>query len=85
MSQDLRISQLPFVSSGQPQSIMVLVDYSTNASGITSAIYFSSITASISGGTGTSGSSGSSGKSGSSGSSGSSDHQELAVLVVHQD
>jgi hypothetical protein len=68
--QNLRISQLPFVTSGSPDSIMVMVDYTTEVTGVTSAIYFSSITSSISGTTGSSGLSGSSGTSGSSGASG---------------
>jgi hypothetical protein len=49
-----------------------MVDYTTQASGVTSAIYFSSVTSSLSGRTGSSGTSGTNGSSGSSGRNGTS-------------
>ncbi len=69
---NLPISLLPLVSSGQPESLMVIVNYDIDPSGVTNSIYFSSLTEQFSGATGTSGSSGSSGTDGSSGSSGTS-------------
>ena len=69
---NLPISQLPLATSGQPESLMAIVNYDVDASGITNKIYFSALTEQFSGSSGTSGSSGSSGTSGSSGSSGSS-------------
>lgn len=66
---DLRISQLPFITSGAPNSILAVVDYTTAVTGVTSAIYFSSVTANLSGATGSSGTSGTNGTSGSSGTS----------------
>jgi hypothetical protein len=69
---NLPISQLPLATSGQPESLMAIVNYDVDASGITNKIYFSALTEQFSGSSGTSGSSGSSGTSGSSGSSGTS-------------
>lgn len=45
---NLPISELPLVPSGSPESLMVIVDYSTESSGVTSSIYYSSITNDIS-------------------------------------
>lgn len=67
---NLPISQLPLATSGQPESLMVIVNYDVEASGITNSIYFSSLTEQFSGSTGSSGTSGSSGTDGSSGTSG---------------
>jgi hypothetical protein len=69
---NLPISQLPLATSGQPESLMAIVNYDVDASGITNKIYFSALTEQFSGSSGTSGSSGSSGTSGISGTSGSS-------------
>ena len=69
---NLPISQLPLVTSGQPESLMVIVNYDIDPSGVTNSIFFSSLTEHFSGETGSSGTSGISGSSGSSGTSGSS-------------
>lgn len=45
---NLPISELPLVPSGSPESLMVIVDYNTESSGVTSSIYYSSITNNIS-------------------------------------
>jgi hypothetical protein len=44
---NLPISELPLVPSGSPESLMVIVDYSTESSGVTSSIYYSSVTNNI--------------------------------------
>ena len=69
---NLPISQLPLALSGQPESLMVIVNYDIVSSGETNSIYFSSLTQQFSGASGSSGTSGTSGESGSSGSSGTS-------------
>jgi hypothetical protein len=40
---NLPISQLPLAISGQPSSLMVIVNYDVESSGITNSIYFSSL------------------------------------------
>jgi hypothetical protein len=69
---NLKISQLPISESGSSDSLMVIVNYDVESSGITNSIYFSSLTEQFSGSSGSSGSSGTSGINGTSGSSGSS-------------
>ena len=69
---NLPISQLPLALSGQPDSLMVIVNYDVIPSGETNSIYFSALTQQFSGNSGSSGTSGTSGESGTSGSSGTS-------------
>jgi hypothetical protein len=69
---NLPISQLPLALSGQPSSLMVIVNYDVESSGITNSIYYSALTEQFSGSSGTSGTSGINGSNGTSGSSGTS-------------
>ena len=46
---NLPISQLPLATSGQPESLMVIVNYDVVSSGETNSIYFSSLTQQFSG------------------------------------
>lgn len=67
---DVRIPDLPLASSGTPESIMVIVNFDVESSGITNSIYFSSLTQQFSGTSGISGLSGVNGISGINGESG---------------
>ena len=77
---NLPISQLPLSTSGSPDSLMVIVNYDVEATGITNSIYFSALTQQFSS-NGTSGTSGSSGFSGTNGTSGTSGTSGLLLLT----